>query len=515
MDSVVVDGSPLPVEAVVAVAHRRAGVTIGSIDVRMAPARRLVERVLERGDTVYGITTGFGALASTHVEPDEAAQLQVRLVRSHAAGVGPELPAPLVRAMLLLRARALAQGHSGVRPAIVRRLVDFIGLDLLPIVPSQGSVGASGDLAPFAHLALPVIGEGEVRFEGRRMAAADALAAAGLEPIVLEAKEGLSLLNGTDGMLAMGVLALDRSRRLADVADLACAMSVEALLGSAGPFEARIHEVRPHPGQIDSARRIERFLAGSEIVASHAHDFVHAVQDAYSLRCAPQVHGAARDVFDHAAATFTRELGSVADNPLVFVDGDTGDVVSGGNFHGQALAFAMDFMAIAGTELGSISERRTDRLLDPDRSAGLPAFLAATPGLNSGFMLAQYTAAALVAENRVLSHPASVESIPTSGLQEDHVSMGWGAGRKLAMVLDNTARVLAVELLCAAQGMELRAPLRPAVATADALAALRTVVPSLDDDRPIGGDIEAVAAAVEDGLFDAVVAANEASGADG
>jgi histidine ammonia-lyase len=313
----------------------------------------------------------------------------------------------------------------------------------------------------------------------------------------------------------MGVLALDRARRLAVVADLACAMSVEALLGSARPFEARIHELRPHPGQIESARRIAGLLDGSEVVASHAEDFIHAVQDAYSLRCAPQVHGAAHDVFDQAAATFGRELGSVADNPLVFADGDAGDVVSGGNFHGQPLAFAMDFMAIAATELGSISERRTDRILDPDRSAGLPAFLAATPGLDSGFMLAQYTAAALVAENRVLSHPASVESIPTSGLQEDHVSMGWGAGRKLAMVLDNTARVLAVELLCAAQGMEMRAPLRSANATTAALEALRTVVPRLEHDRPVGGDIEAVALAAEDGLFDRVLAAYEADDGDG
>jgi histidine ammonia-lyase len=514
IDRVIVDGSPLTPAAVVAVAHRRADAATGSIEERMAPARQLVERVLDRGDTVYGITTGFGALASTHVEPDAAAQLQVRLVRSHAAGVGPELAAPMVRAMLLLRARTLAQGHSGVRPAIVRRLIDFIRLDLLPVVPSQGSVGASGDLAPFAHMALPIIGEGEVRFEGRRMPAADALAAAGLEPIVLEAKEGLSLLNGTDGMLAMGVLALDRARRLADVADLACAMSVEALLGSARPFESRIHEVRPHPGQIASARRIAGLLDGSEIVASHADDFVHAVQDAYSLRCAPQVHGAARDVFENAAATFGHELGAVADNPLVFADDDTGDVVSGGNFHGQPLAFAMDFMAIAATELGSISERRTDRMLDPDRSAGLPAFLAAEPGLNSGFMLAQYTAAALVAENRVLAHPASVESIPTSGLQEDHVSMGWGAGRKLEMVLDNTVRVLAVELLCAAQGMDMRSPLRSAESTSAALAAVRTVVSTLEEDRPLGDDIEAMARAVEDGLFDSVLAASDAGRGD-
>jgi histidine ammonia-lyase len=474
----------------------------------MAPARRLVDQVLEDGDTVYGITTGFGALASTRIEPEAAAQLQIGLVRSHAAGVGPELPPELVRAMLLLRARTLAQGHSGVRPEIVGRLLDMLRHDLLPVVPSQGSVGASGDLAQFAHLALPLIGEGEVRYRGDRMPAAAGLAAAGLEPMVLRAKEGLSLLNGTEGMLATGVLALDRGQRMADAADVMCALSVEALLGSARPFEARIHALRPHPGQVASARRIALLLRGSQIGSSHQDDFVHAVQDAYSLRCAPQVHGAVRDVLSNAETTFRTELGAVVDNPIVF--SDAGDVVSGGNFHGQPLAFALDFMAIALTELGSISERRTDRILDPTRSSGLPAFLAAKPGINSGFMLAQYTAAALVAENRVFSHPASVESIPTSGLQEDHVSMGWGAGRKLDLVLDNTARVLGVELLCAAQGIELRAPLVPAALTAEAVSRIREVVPTLEDDRPIGGDIEAAATAIESGIFDDLVEASPA-----
>jgi histidine ammonia-lyase len=500
MPPVVLDGSPLTPDQVVAVATGRADVEVGSdLDARMRPARELVEGVLESRGTVYGITTGFGALATTRIEPEAAAKLQVGLVRSHAAGVGAELPPEQVRAMLLLRARTLAQGHSGVRPVIVERLIEMLQLDILPVVPSQGSVGASGDLAPFAHLALPVIGEGEVRYRGDRVVAAEALAAAGLEPIVLEAKEGLSLLNGTEGMLAMGVLALDRAQRLTDVADVAVAMSVEALLGSVRPFDARIHALRPHPGQVESARRIASLLLGSEIGSSHRHDFAHAVQDAYSLRCAPQVHGAVRDVLTNAGVTFRAELGAVVDNPIVFAD--DGDVVSAGNFHGQPLAFALDFMAIGLTELGSISERRTDRILDPDRSSGLPAFLAAEPGLNSGFMLAQYTAAALVAENRVFSHPASVESIPTSGLQEDHVSMGWGAGRKLQMVLDNTARVLAVELLCAAQGIEWRAPLRPAAKTAEALALVRTVVDRLEDDRPIGVDIEAATRAIEDGLF--------------
>jgi histidine ammonia-lyase len=472
------------------------------VTARMAPARDLVARVVEENRTVYGITTGFGALSRTRIAPAEAEALQVGLVRSHAAGVGPALPDEMVRAMLLLRARALAQGHSGVRPIIVERMLELLNRGLLPVVPGQGSVGASGDLAPFAHLALPLIGEGWVRRDGEIVAAADALAAEGIEPIDLQAKEGLSLLNGTEGMLAMGVLALGRARRIADAADVACAMSIEALLASARPFDQRLHELRPHPGQAMSARRIGALVAGSEIGASHADDFVHAVQDAYSLRCAPQVHGAARDVLDFAAATFQRELGAVTDNPIVFPE--AGDVVSGGNFHGQPLAFAMDFMATAVTELGSISERRTDRILDPDRSSGLTPFLATRPGLNSGYMLAQYTAAALVAENRVLSHPASVESIPTSGLQEDHVSMGWGAGRKLGEVLTNTAHVIAVEMICAAAGIDQRSPLRPAQGTAQAHARVRTLVPPLVDDRPVGVDIEAVTALIDGGAFDGI-----------
>jgi histidine ammonia-lyase len=301
-------------------------------------------------------------------------------------------------------------------------------------------------------------------------------------------------------MLALGVLALDRAQSLANAADVACALSVEGLLGSATPFMAKIHELRPHPGQISSAANIARLLEGSGIVASHADDMVHAVQDAYSLRCAPQVHGATRDTLTHAEAVFTRELGSVVDNPIVFAD--DGTVISGGNFHGQPLAVVLDFLAIATTELGSISERRTDRILDPDRSSGLPAFLAPNPGINSGYMLAQYTAAALVAENRVLSHPASVESIPTSGLQEDHVSMGWGAGRKLHQILANTEMVLAVEIMCAVAAVEHRAPLVPAEDTGRIVSAVRSIVSALEDDRPIGPDIEAIAALIGTGKFD-------------
>ncbi len=498
---VVIDGGPLSIAEVVAVAAGQAGVELApGLEARMAPARRLVEEAVESGAVVYGITTGLGALANTRVERDQAAELQVNLLRSHAAGVGDPLPPGLVRAMLLLRARTLAQGHSGVRLEVVARLVELIRRDLLPLVPAQGSVGASGDLAPFAHLALPLIGEGLLYRQDRAQPAGEALAAEGLSPLVLQAKEGLSLLNGTEGMLAMAALAHHRASRLVRAADAACALSVEALLGSARPFRPEIHRLRPHPGQIASAARISRLIAGSEIGRSHAEDFDHAVQDAYSLRCAPQVHGAVIDTLSHARQVIERELGSVVDNPLVFPD--TGEVMSGGNFHGQPLAFVLDFMAIAVTELGSISERRTDRILDPERSAGLPAFLAPTPGLNSGYMLAQYTAAALVAENRVLAHPASVESIPTSGSQEDHVSMGWGAGRKLSQILDNTSRAVAVELLCAVQGIEHRAPFRPAPATAALCDLVRSQVPPLRQDRPIGREIEVVAGLIEGGEID-------------
>lgn len=495
---VIVDGSPLTLADVVAVAHCNADVEVGQdLARRMAPARALVESIISNNEVAYGITTGFGALSHTRIPTTQASELQYDLVRSHASGVGDLLKPPTVRAMLLLRARTLAQGYSGARPVVVERLVEFLRRDLLPAIPDRGSVGASGDLAPFAHLALPLVGEGFFLVDGRRVAAAGVLDAEGLLPIQLEPKEGLSLLNGTEGMLAQGCLAVHRARLLADAADAACALSVEALMGSSRPFEARVHQLRPHPGQIHSARVIAGLLDGSPIGASHKDDFSHRVQDAYSLRCAPQVHGSVRDTIDHAATVFERELGSVVDNPIVFAD--DGDVISAGNFHGQPLAFVLDFLAIAMTELGSISERRTDRILDPERSCGLSPFLATRPGVDSGYMLAQYTAAALVAENRVLSHPASVESIPTSGSQEDHVSMGWGAGRKLNDVLRNTANVIAVELVCAAQGCEQRAPLEPAPGTRAILDAVRTVVPPLIADRPVGVDIEAAARLIEGG----------------
>lgn len=509
MRSVPVDGGALRRADVVEVADGRATAVLADDAVRaMEASRRVVADAFADGRIVYGVTTGFGALSNTRVGHDDALEMQIHLVRSHAAGVGAALPSRVVRAMLLLRARTLAQGHSGVRSELPRRLLDLLSRDLLPVVPSQGSVGASGDLAQFAHLALPLIGEGWLRdgAGGDPEPAATVLQRHGLEPLELQPKEGLSLLNGTEGMLALGVLHLNRIERLAAVADLAAAVTVEALLGSVRPFDPRIHALRPHPGQAVVAANVSRLLHDSPIVASHHHDFDHAVQDAYSLRCVPQVHGAVRDVASNAAAVFERELHAVVDNPIVFAD--TGDVVSAGNFHGQPLAFQLDFLAIAAAELGSISERRTDRLLDPTRSYGLPPFLAPNPGRDSGYMLAQYTAAALVSENRILCHPASIDTIPTSGSQEDHVSMGFTAGMKLGTVLDNVTRVLAVELACGVQGLELRRPLRSAAGTAAVDAAIREVVPPLDADRPVGADIEAIAALIEDGTL---VAAAERS----
>jgi histidine ammonia-lyase len=459
----------------------------------MDPARAVVDAVVDSGEVVYGITTGFGALASTHIGRDEAVALQYNLIRSHASGVGDPLDDELVRAILLLRARTLAQGHSGVRPLLVERLLEMLDRDILPVIPSQGSVGASGDLAPFAHMALALIGEGDVRVSGGTMPAAEA----GLAPLSLLAKEGLSLLNGTEGMTAMGALGLDRARGLLIAADVACALTVEAMMGSARPFRDDIHALRPHPGQLASARRIADLIDGSAIGASHADDFDHAVQDAYSLRCAPQVHGAVSDTLDHMESVLTREMASVVDNPIVFPE--SGEVVSGGNFHGQPLAFVLDFAAIAVAELGSISERRTDRLLDPARSRGLPAFLALNPGVHSGYMIGQYVQAALVAENKVLSHPASVDTIPTSGNQEDHVSMGFGAGRKLGTVLDNVRRVLAIEILCAVQGVEYRRPLTPGPGAGAVVDLIREHVPPLGEDRSLTGEIEIVTGLIADG----------------
>ena len=500
MQDVIVDGTALTPEQVVAVAYQQATAQLGEEHLlRFEPARALVERVVESESIVYGINTGFGALATTHIGREQGEALQYNLLRSHATGVGDPLPPEIVRAMLLLRARTLAQGHSGVRPIVVAKLLELLQQDLLPVVPSRGSVGASGDLAPFAHLALPLIGEGNVLVNG----VPTPTEATDLEPIDLKAKEGLSLLNGTEGMSAMGVIGLAKARSLNRAADVAAAMSVEALLGSERPFRPEIHRLRPHRGQIESARRIASLISGSTIVASHHDDFHHAVQDAYSLRCSPQVHGAVGDTLAHLAAVLQTELGSVVDNPIVLPDSD--EVISGGNFHGQPLAFALDFATIAIAELASISERRTDRMLDPVRSQGLPAFLAANPGVESGYMITQYVQAALVSENKVLAHPASVDSIPTSGSVEDHVSMGWGAGLKFLTVIDNVRRVLAIELLCAAQAIEYRAPLQPGDGVAKVKDLIRSVVPTLDGDRSPADEIETVVELIDSDEFEHLV----------
>jgi histidine ammonia-lyase len=505
---VVLTGGPLGVAEVVAVARGQVPVELAEEGrKRMAAARDVVERAVTEGRRVYGVSTGFGLLANTAVDPADLEELQRRIVLSHATATGDPLDVEVVRAMQLLRARTLTQGYSGVRPLVVEALVALLAAGVTPVIPEHGSVGASGDLAQLAHLALPLLGEGEVLVDGRRLAAAEGLRQAGLAPVRLSFKEGLSLVNGTEGMLALACLAVADAEALAAMADVACAMSIEGLLGTDRPFQARLHELRPHPGQVASAANLRRMLAGSPILASHRHSD-HAIQDAYSLRCAPQVHGACRDVVAFARQLVERELGSVTDNPVVFAETD--EVISVGNFHGEPLAFALDFLAIALAELADISERRVDRLLDPALNHDLPPFLARDPGLNSGLMLTQYTAAALVADCKILAHPASVDSIPTSGNQEDHVSMGWTAGLKLRRVIANVRRALAIEALCAAQAIDLRAPLRPGAAVSAVMGQVRSRVPALDDDRYLAPDLAALEGLVADGTL--VAAAEEVVG---
>ncbi len=436
----------------------------------MTESADVVRRLAASSEPVYGVSTGFGSLATTRIPSARREELQRALIRSHAAGMGPPVEVEVVRAMMLLRARTLAMGYSGARPDVVETILALLNAGLAPVVPEHGSLGASGDLAPLAHCALALLGEGEVVDRGgERRGAAEALRRAGIEPLVLSAKEGLALINGTDGILGMLVLAIEDLRRLARVADVTAAMSVEALLGTDRAFAADLIALRPQPGQAASAANLVRLLDGSPIVASHRYDDPR-VQDAYSLRCAPQVNGAVRDTLEHAERVAEAELAAAIDNPMILADGR---VESCGNFHGEPVALACDFLAIASAELGAIAERRTDRLLDASRSYGLPPFLADDPGVDSGLMLAQYTQAAMVAENRRLAAPATVDSLPTSAMQEDHISMGWGAARKLRASLANLTRVLAVELACAGRGLELRAPLEPGRGTGAALAALR------------------------------------------
>ncbi len=510
MRVLVLTGDPLTVDDVVDVGYRRARVELGpGVEERMAASRGVVTSAVSRGTVAYGVTTGFGALADTYIPADELSQLQVNLVRSHAAGVGDPLPPEVVRGLLLLRARTLAAGISGVRAVVPRRLLELLEHDLLPVVPGQGSVGASGDLAQLAHLALPLIGEGLLRGPGDPVVgrpAAEVLTEHGLTPLSLQPKEGLSLINGTEPMQAVLCFAVHRAEQYAKIADIACALSVEALFGTDRAYDERVQVIRPHPGQLSSAANLRMLLANSPLLASHRYSD-HAVQDSYSLRCAPQVHGASRDVVTYCRRVLEVELGSVVDNPVVVSDGNGGyEVMSTGNFHGQPLAFAADMLAMAVAEIASISERRVYRLLDPATSRGLPPFLAPNAGTNSGFMLAQYTAASVVSENKVLCHPASVDSIVTSGNQEDHVSMGWHAVRKAHQVLDNVQTALSVELLCASQGIDLRADAaRPGPATGTVHRVIRQRVPAMMADAEIAGQLSAVRE-----LLDDIVAAAEA-----
>jgi histidine ammonia-lyase len=490
---------------VVAVARHNAPVTLSSAARAAMDVTAAVVDALARSDApAYGVSTGFGSLATVRISPSRREELQRALIRSHAAGMGPAVEHEVVRAMMLLRARTLAMGYSGARPVLAESILALLNARLTPVVPEHGSLGASGDLAPLAHCALALIGEGEVVGpDGERRPAAEALAAAAIDPVELSAKEGLALINGTDGMLGMLVLAGADLAQLFRVADVTAAMSVEALLGTDRVFAADLVALRPQPGQAASAANLRALLAGSAIVASHREGDPR-VQDAYSLRCAPQVTGAARDTLEHAERVAAAELRSAIDNPMVLPDGR---VESCGNFHGAPVAMVCDFLAIAAAEVGAIAERRTDRLLDETRSHGLPAFLAEDPGVNSGMMLAHYAQAAMVAENRRLAAPASVDSLPTSAMQEDHVSMGWGAARKLRSVVANLARVLAVELTCAARGLDLRAPLQPAPGTAAALVMTREQIKGPGPDRFVAPDLAAAEALVSSGKLLAAVQA--------
>jgi len=492
----VLTGEDLTLDDVWAVAvHAREATIAESAKTRMRAARDLVESV--RGEHTYGVNTGFGRFVSAHIPDDLTEELQLRLLRSHACGVGEPYPDDVVRGAMLLRANALAKGYSGARVATVELLVECLNRGVLPVVPSRGSVGASGDLAPLAHLALPLVGEGAAVVEGERLDGVEALRRVGLEPITLASKEGLSLVNGTQFMATMAALGAVRARRLAKVADVACALSLEALQGSRSSFSAAVHRSRPLKGQQESAANVWRLLEGSAIIESHR--WCDKVQDAYALRCAPQVHGASRDLLDYVEATIRVELNAATDNPLVLLE--EREIVSAGNFHGQPLAFALDVLAMATAELASISERRTERLVNPSLSDGLPPFLVEEGGLNSGFMIPQYVAAALVSENKVYAHPASVDSIPTSAGQEDHVSMGNAAGLKALRVLDNVERTVAIELLAGTQAVEFLAPLLPGAGAVAAHDFVRSLSERLVDDRSLSSDIERVAESIRSGAF--------------
>lgn len=488
------NGQRLSLEMVAAVARGEENVGLGaSARRRVEESRRVVEKIISEGRIVYGVNTGFGKLSDVHIAPGELRDLQLNLVRSHACGVGRPLSESEARVMLLLRANVLALGYSGARPLVIEILLAMLERGVHPVIPEKGSVGASGDLAPLAHLALPVIGEGEAFYQGERLPGAEAMRRAGLEPIQLEAKEGLALLNGTQAMGAVGGLALYAAETLARTADVAGAMTLEALRGTPVAFDERIHTARPHQGQVDVAAHLRELLLESEIRTSHLENDPR-VQDAYSLRCMPQVHGAVRGALRHAREIVEIETGSATDNPLVFTD--QGDVLSGGNFHGAPLALAFDYAAIAMTDLMSISERRIDRLVNPDMNEGLPPFLTSQPGTSSGFMMMQVTAVALLSESKVLAHPASVDNVPTDGGKEDHVSMGMTAATKLRTVVENAEHVIAIELLAGAEGLEYRAPLQPGRGVRRAYQTVRRHVPRLTRDRAFSEDIQKVVSAI-------------------
>ncbi|MFW9960003.1 MAG: histidine ammonia-lyase [Candidatus Thorarchaeota archaeon] len=485
MMTVSIDGESLTIDEFVQVARYNTKVELAeSAMAQIKKSRDVIETAIKEGRTVYGVNTGFGELANVSISRADLAKLQVNLIRSHSAGVGESFPIEVVRGMMLLRANALAKGYSGVRPEVILTLIEMLNTGITPVVPQQGSVGSSGDLAPLAHMVLVMIGEGEAFYKGKKLDGLQALKKAGIAPIVLQAKEGVALINGTQPMTSVGALVVNDALDLVKDAIIAASMSLEALRGTRAALNEKIHAVRAHEGQVDVASSMRSVLIDSEINQSHAN--CGKVQDAYSLRCAPQVIGASLDAIRYVYSVIEIEINSATDNPLVFTDNST--VISGGNFHGQPIALAMDFLAIALSELASISERRVNRLVNPHLS-GLPAFLTTEGGLESGMMLAQYTAAALVSENKVLSHPASVDSIPTSADQEDHVSMGTIAARKASEILENVKKVIAIEYMCAAQGIDMLAPLKPSTPLDRAHSKIREMVSKLEDDRPLSPDI--------------------------
>jgi histidine ammonia-lyase len=496
------DGQELTLAQVAAVASGIEHVSLSpAARARVERSRRIVEQIVDEGRAVYGVNTGFGKLSDLHIAKSQLRELQLNLVRSHSCGLGAPLSEAEARAMLLLRANVLAEGFSGCRPILIETLIALIEHGVTPVIPEKGSVGASGDLAPLAHLALVVIGEGEAFYRGERLPGREALQRAEIAPVELEVKEGIALLNGTQAMGAVGGLALHRAERVARLADVAGAMTMEAVRGTPVAFDERIHAARPHPGQIEVAAHLRELLRDSQIRQSHLENDPR-VQDAYSLRCMPQVHGAIRDALRHARETVEIETGSATDNPLVFAE--TGEVLSGGNFHGAPLALAFDFAAIAMTDLMSITERRVDRLVNPDANEDLPPFLTSHPGAASGFMMMQIVAAALLNEARVLAHPSSIDNVPTDGGKEDHVSMGMTGATKLRSIVDNAELITAIELITAAEGLEYRAPLQPGRGVKQAYDIVRRHVTRLTSDRAMSGEIQTIASAIRAGEFDGI-----------